>query len=203
MTHTDGRRGRWPRFILIAAVVVLAGAVLVSVAALAGSKPVVGNSMAPTLENGDRILTDPFSSQPDRFDLVVVRLDGSAESVKRVIGMPGDAVEIVIGDDDEATIRIRPAGEAEWRYVDSDVLTGRWGDVPPGCCRSDGTASPADTGPQVVPAGRYFILGDNPRQSADSRRFGWIAEDAIVGVVRWRVWPVSGVGRPGGDFHLR
>lgn len=172
---------------------------LAAVGAFAASKRVVGASMSPTLGDGDRILTDPFRSTPVRFDLVIVRLDG-VESVKRLIGLPGDSVEIRVGS--PPAILVRPAGGDQTLTVAAPGLADRWPATPEPCCTAAGTSSPAGVGPQVVPEGFYFLLGDNPRHSADSRRFGWIAEDEVAAVVRWRVWPPSGLGRPGGGYTL-
>ena len=135
-------------------------------------------SMEPTLEKGDRVLVNKLSydlHDVHRGDIVVFeRPKGQPESdikdlIKRVIGLPGDTIEAKDGV-------VYIDGKAlEEGYLVHGVTT--------------------DSLPrQEVPAGHVFVMGDNRGDSADSRVFGAIDEDTIVGRAFVRVWPLSNLG---------
>jgi len=125
------------------------------------------SSMAPTLVPGDHIVVTPyrFASSPKRGDVIVFRSTRTADElmIKRVIGTPGDLVETRAG-------RVIVSGHAlPEPYV----------------------AAPATTGliaPQIVPANCYFVLGDNRADSLDSRSWGVLPRDFIVGKARMVLW---------------
>jgi len=125
------------------------------------------SSMAPTLVPGDHIVVTPyrFSSRPQRGDVIVFRSTRTADElmIKRVIGTPGDLVETRAG-------RVIVSGHAlPEPYV----------------------AAPATTGaisPQIVPANCYFVLGDNRADSLDSRSWGALPRDFVVGKARMVLW---------------
>jgi signal peptidase I len=148
---------------------------------------VSGVSMEPTLHTGDRVLLRPFSGGdlPNRFDVVVTRFATGPTVIKRVIGLPGDGVRIDVSGTG-VTVTVQPGGTGPWLSVDNPAWTGRWGTTPLRCCRADGQAG-GQTGPQTVPPGTLFLLGDNPAQSRDSRSYGWAPVERIDGVVRWRL----------------
>jgi signal peptidase I len=143
---------------------------------------VVSESMLPTLLAGDRLIVNKLA-QPRRGDVVVFERGGE-RFVKRVVGLPGERVEVrgarvrVNGVDAEAwptgTLRFDGAGRAlggereRLGDVEHDVL----GDV--GAGRRAAVFE--------VPPAHYFVLGDNRDHSADSREYGAIAGDEIVGV---------------------
>lgn len=146
---------------------------------------VEGVSMAPTLDDGERVLLEPFSGgdTPDRFAIVVTRFSERGPTVvKRVVGLPGDRVRIT-----GSVVEVQPGGAGAWLVAD---LPGWGGDgiatTVPACCRPDGKAS-VTTEPQTVPAGMLFLLGDDPSASEDSRSFGWAPVAEIAGVVGWRL----------------
>lgn len=178
-------------------VIVVALGVAIVVAAVL-SFHVKGTSMTPTLSNGDRILVDPFSDVADveRFEIVALRHDG-ARIVKRVIGLPGDEVRIDPVDGG-AEVFVRPHGDDGWQRVAVPAWQDHWGDVRR-CCDTDGTSGAQDTA--VVPDGSYFVLGDNPAISDDSRVYGWVTSDD-VGRILLRVYPLDRIGGVSGDFRL-
>jgi signal peptidase I len=134
-----------------------------------------GNSMLPTLSSSDLILVSRLSYQlgPIRAGDIVVfsRPSSRATSlVKRVVALPGNIVE--------------------WRggrlYVEGAAMdTGTPG--------SAGTGHDGD-GVHVVPAGHYYVLGDDRAESTDSRVFGDIARESIEGKAVFRFWPLSRLG---------
>ena len=131
-------------------------------------------SMYPTLDKGDRVLVNKLSYQlhdVHRGDLVVFdRPEGSPESgikdlIKRVIGLPGETIESRDG-----VVFI------DGRELDEPYLV-------------DGMTTD-NLPPQEVPDGHVFVMGDNRDDSADSRVFGPIDKDTIVGRAFIKVWPL-------------
>lgn len=132
---------------------------------------VEGLSMAPTLDDQDRLIVNKLIyrvSSPRRGDIVMLYypLDPDKMFVKRVIAEEDDQVRIVDG-------RV---------YVN---------DVPmPSDFVPTEYQSHDDWGPQVVPHGHYFVMGDHRNNSQDSRHFGFVPKRYIVGKVQVRWWPV-------------
>ena len=163
------RRGR--RFV-VETIQVLAPALLLAVVIhffLAQATIVYGQSMAPNLEPLQRLIIDKLSYRfhsPQRHDIVVLDLPSVDEFlVKRVVGLPGEEVEI------------RHGGV----YVDGRPLPEPF---------------PHDTPVYDMPAIRlgplsYFVLGDNRGNSNDSRFFGPVTSDEIIGRVWLRYWPLG------------
>jgi signal peptidase I len=143
-------------------------------------------SMEPTIHVQDRLYASksaygirvPFSNTwlthfagPVLGDVVVYRSpEGEITSVKRVLGVPGDTVQMREG-------RVTIDGEA--MPVDGDVedLRGKRHSI------SLANGGGADWGPRKIPADSYFLVGDNRGNSKDSRYIGLIARDAILGQV--------------------
>ena len=118
-----------------------------------------GFSMVPTLEEGEYVIIDKLSyylDEPDRGDVIVLHFpnDRSRDFIKRVIGLPGDHIEVADG-----VVKINgvPLDEP---YIN---------------------AKPAYNGTWDVPAGQYFVLGDNRNNSSDSHNWAFLPGDDIVG----------------------
>ena len=138
-------------------------------------------SMEPTLQIGDRIIVDKLAydlHSIHRGDVVVfakppkeTSAPGIKDLVKRIIGLPGDTVSSRNGD---VYINGKPLSEPWLPPIDRGVTVG--------------------ITKQVVPAGDYFVMGDNRTDSSDSRVFGPISGALIVGRADMRVWPISRIG---------
>lgn len=145
---------------------------------------VEGDSMNPTLEHEDRLLLNKVSSI-DRFDIVVFPApeDGNKQFIKRVIGVPGDEIAYY-----EQTLYINGEPVTE-DYVDltqeSQEITDYY--------NGDFTLSSLQ-GVEKVPDGMLFVLGDNRVNSKDSRSFGFIPEESVIGETSLRIWPINRIG---------
>ena len=149
-------------------------------------------SMTPTLKVGDRVLVNKLSydlHDVNRGDIVVfeappaARSDGIEDLVKRAVGLPGETITA----DGNGHLLIDGRRLSEPYLPRGTVST--FTDVPPGC----GTPADGSNG-CVVPKGHVFMMGDNRGASKDSRVFGPIELNAIVGRVFVRIWPISGLG---------
>lgn len=145
---------------------------------------VEGDSMNPTLEHEDRLLLNKIASI-DRFDIVVFPAPEEPEKqfIKRVIGMPGD--DIAYRDQ---TLYINNESVIE-DYVDltqeSEEITEYY--------NGDFSLSSLQ-GVETVPEDMLFVLGDNRVNSKDSRSFGFIPLDSVIGETSLRIWPIDRIG---------
>lgn len=162
---------------------------------------VSGTSMEPTLVTGDNLLADKISilwRAPARGDLVEIELPNGVTAVKRVIALPGDAIEI---DGSTAAgpgprVLLRPHDAGPWLLLDEPYLRSGWLNQIY-CCDGQGRATSYVVQPYVLPPGDYFVMGDNRNVSEDSRVFGPVPKDRLVGRVMFRYWPW---GRAAGSF---
>jgi len=160
----------WARDLFVAA-----GLAAVIIVFLYQPVKVEGTSMSPLLVDQERIFINKFVYRfgaVERGDVVVFWYprDRTKSFIKRVVGMPGEKVEIRRG-------RVYVNGEAlEETYL-----------VSPG---SDASYH----GPVQVPEGYYFVLGDHRSSSNDSRLFGPVAESLIYGKAVFAYWPVDRFG---------
>ena len=135
-----------------------------------------GQSMMPGLSGGDLVLMDRLSydlGNPKRFDVVVFAREDRRTNVKRVIGLPGETVQITGG-----TI-----------YIDGKPLKA---DESLSYVALSGLAE----NPVILEADEYFLLGDNRDSSEDSRfeNIGNVRRSQIIGKVWFRVLPLMGIG---------
>lgn len=172
--------------------------VLAAVGVLYFSDRVVGPSMLPGLQPGDRVLVNPLAyagREPRRGDVValVPPVGPRAAAVKRVVGLPGDELEIRPGTSGlPPVVLLRPGGKGPWERL-AEPYASREGNPDLGCCDSSGRATRSPR-PFKVPAGRYLVLGDNRNVSYDSMDYGPVSRDAIQGKVSWLVLPLSRFG---------
>lgn len=157
-------------------------------------------SMRPTLLEGDRIVVERvshFFSKPKRGDILVfyppfvkpnrsligilARRTGigcrDVAFIKRVVGMPGDKIEIKQYPDGRNAVIIN--GEA----LKEDYILSEYDSIP---CSPN-----MYCGPMIVPEGKYFMMGDNRGNSEDSRFWGFLPESRIVGRACCVFWPLN------------
>ena len=126
-------------------------------------------SMQPTLQPGEFLVVNKWAyrfSDFQRGDVIVFHFSPQEDYIKRIIGIPGDRVEVAGGI-------VRVNGTAlEEPYI---------------------AAPPAYTGAWNVPEDMLFVLGDNRNQSSDSHKWGFVASDRIVGKALVVYWPLTEV----------
>jgi signal peptidase I len=135
---------------------------------------VEGQSMEPNLHSNQRLVVEKVSYRfhgPQRFDIVVLKMPSQGEEllIKRVIGLPGETVEIKNGH----------------VYVNDEQLE------EPFC---DEQTQPGRQGKVTVPPLHVYVLGDNRDRSNDSRSFGPVPITNIVGRAWLSYWPLQKVG---------
>lgn len=136
---------------------------------------VSGSSMKETILDQDMVLVDKLSYQigmPKRFDIILFECADGTRSVKRIIGLPGETVQIVDG---VVLINGTP--------LESELL----GSIQVAGCAQE---------PVVLDEESYFVLGDNPSFSEDSRfeNIGNITRSSIIGKVWFCIYPVKDMG---------
>ena len=139
---------------------------------------VSGESMETTLSDGDHLIVDKISyrfNDPQRYDIIVFpyRLEKNTYYIKRIIGLPGETVQIVNG----------------YVYINGVQLDEHYGNE---VMEEAGLAAE----PITLGADEYFVLGDNRNNSQDSRsaNVGVIHRDEILGRAWVRIWPISDFG---------
>lgn len=140
---------------------------------LFASYVVDGKSMEPTLHDGNLLMVNKILydiKDVERFDVIIFHKNRKEDYVKRVIGLPGD--EIVYQDN-----KLYINGE----YVEEKFLQ---------AARTESFTLQEKTGYTKVPDGSLFVMGDNREDSFDSRSFGFINTDQLVGKVSIKYWPL-------------
>ncbi|MFA9565500.1 MAG: signal peptidase I, partial [Acidimicrobiales bacterium] len=140
---------------------------------------VPSGSMLPTIEPGDWIVANKMADDLDDFhygDLVVFLppppVDDQVDAlVKRIIGLPGDEITFADG------VVVRNGAPVDEPYLTPGTVT-----------------TPKGTEPVIVPEGAFFVLGDNRSSSIDSRIYGSVAGENIIGRASLRFWPLTDAG---------
>ncbi|MDY3248801.1 MAG: signal peptidase I [Candidatus Choladocola sp.] len=158
--------------------ILLCGSVYLIIHYVGERTQVKGESMYPALSNGDNLIVDKITYRfrdPRRFEVVVFpfRYQEDTYYIKRIIGLPGETVQIYDGK----------------IYINGKELNESYGYE---TIRNPGLASKAIT----LGEDEYFVLGDNRNNSADSREpsVGNISRDDIIGRAWLRIWPFTSIG---------
>ena len=142
---------------------------------------VSGASMYPTLHNGDRMVLSKVGDI-HRFDVVILKApDENVEYIKRVIGMPGDTIEMKSG------VLYINGKKVDQPFINTEALAKQ-------TVFMDDFTLESLTGESKVPEGKYFVLGDNRGVSKDSRMIGFIDRSAIEGQAVFTIWPFGRIG---------
>ena len=142
---------------------------------------VSGASMYPTLHNGDRMILSKIGDI-NRFDVVVLKApDENVEYIKRVIGMPGDTLELKQG------VLYINGKKIEQPFINTEALQKQTVFI-------DDFTLQSLTGETKIPEGKYFVMGDNRGISRDSRMIGLIDRKAIEGKAVFTIWPMNQFG---------
>jgi len=131
---------------------------------------VKGESMRNTLQNGEMMIVTKYDylfGEPSRFDVVTCHFPGEGGTVfvKRIVGVPGDTVEILSGT----------------LWINGEAMEEHYIDYPPNYMMPE----------TIVEPGKYFVLGDNRASSKDSHIVGQLGKDQILGHVRQVIWPLD------------
>ncbi len=139
---------------------------------------VIGTSMTPTLQDGDNLIVEKvtyYFRDPQRYDIIVFPYpeDPSRHYIKRIIGLPGETVQIIDG----------------YVYINGELLDEHYGNA---VMNNAGIAAE----PITLGEDEYFVLGDNRNNSEDSRyaAVGNIKRSQIDGRAWLRIWPLSDIG---------
>ena len=141
---------------------------------------VLGASMEPTLHTNDRIIINEFVYRlhsPDRGDIIVLKSPGNPDIsyIKRVVGLPGDRVEIENGS----------------VYINDIKMPEPF----PGAATHTWEGGGLEENKEyTVPTNSLFVLGDNRPRSSDSREFGFIPLHSVEGQAIFRYFPPDEIG---------
>lgn len=135
---------------------------------------VVGNSMYPTLKDGEVLILNKFIynfKDIDREDIISLRYADTKYLIKRVIGLPGEKIEII---NNKLYINDK---EYQEDYLKNNL---KYKDF-----------YLKDLGYDKIPKDMYLVLGDNRENSLDSRKIGLIKKSEINGKILLRIWPLN------------
>ncbi|XTZ10179.1 MAG: signal peptidase I [cyanobacterium endosymbiont of Rhopalodia yunnanensis] len=145
---------------------------------VAEARYIPSSSMEPTLQVNDRLIIEKVSyhfQEPKRGDVVVFNPTKALQEkdfrdafIKRVIGLPGETIEVKTGK----------------VYVDGQVIKEKYISEDPNY----------DYGPVTVPEKQYLVLGDNRNNSYDSHYWGHVPKEKIIGKAFVRFWPFNRLG---------
>lgn len=140
---------------------------------------VSGASMAETFHTGEYLIVDQVSyhlNNPKRGDVIIFRYpkDPSKFFIKRIIGLPGETIKI-----EESTVTITNGEHPEGKVLNEPYVK---------------SMRPSSLFEETLGAREYFVMGDNRDESSDSRIWGVLQEERIIGRAFLRLFPPSTVG---------
>ena len=131
-----------------------------------------GPSMNNTLKDGDILLLDKYDNKYERFEIVVFNYNGE-RLIKRVIGLPGEVVSY----------------KNNKLYINGNEIEDNYG------LGYTENFELKDLNLTKIPDNEYLVMGDNRNDSLDSRYFGTISKDKILGSVKYRLFPFNKFGK--------
>lgn len=133
---------------------------------------VIGPSMEPNYNEGEIYILNKIKykiTKPKRFEVVVVDTESSKYMIKRIIGLPGEEIEY----------------KDNILYINGEQIKEEF---ETGSITNDFNTN--SLGSAKIPENMYLVLGDNRGDSTDSRKFGFVSIDDIIGKVEFRIWPI-------------
>lgn len=131
-----------------------------------------GPSMNDTLHDGDILLLDKYDNKYERFEIVVFNYSGE-RLIKRVIGLPGEVISY----------------KNNKLYINGNEIEDNYG------LGYTENFELKDLNLTKIPDNEYLVMGDNRNDSLDSRYFGAISKDKILGSVKYRLFPFNKLGK--------
>jgi len=170
------RKFLWSFFEVIETVAIAVVAVFLVRTFVAQPFLVSGSSMEPNFDDGNYLLVDELTyrfREPERGEVIVFKYPGDRRSyyIKRIIGLPGEKIAINKGE-----VSVYKNGEKlilQEDYVKSMRAIGNF--------------------EAQLDENQYFVMGDNRNYSFDSRNWGSLDRSDIIGLARFRLWPISEV----------
>jgi len=159
LSKFDGKKQEWLHIVLLLVLMLIAAVLVLQF--IFGISGVSGDSMEPTLHPDDVVLYLRVGKGWNYGDMVALKMPSGESYIKRIVGMPGDTIDI--HDGKLYRNGVEEAGDYPFGLTDGQVE--------------------AITYPYQVEPGRYFVLGDNREVSVDSRTFGTVSEKQIKGAV--------------------
>ena len=142
---------------------------------------VKGESMYPNFHDRDYLLTNKLTyrfKEPHRGDVIVFKApqNRNYDYIKRIVGLPGETVKVTNG---KVYINNLPLNETSYLDKDLETLAGLF--------LTEGKS-------YTIPENEYLVMGDNRGHSSDSKDWGTVPKENIIGVAWFRYWPVNSVG---------
>lgn len=141
--------------------------------------PVEGNSMEGTLNQGDMVLMEKISSIK-RFDVIVFQMADGSTYIKRVVGLPGESIEY---KNDQLYVNGK---KIEENFLQKNIKKDH-----ASISYTNDFDLESLLGVKKLGKNSYFVIGDNRRASKDSRSFGAISEEAILGKAQFVYYPFN------------
>ena len=142
-----------------------------------------GTSMLPTLKDQDKMIVNKLGymiGEPERFDIIVFHAPDNRDYIKRVIGLPGDQVSY---KNDILYVNGKALEEAYLQENKQQFMDGP--------LTEPFTLTDIPEGAETVPKGHLFVMGDNRRNSRDSRDIGFVPLEEVVGKTNIVFWPLE------------
>lgn len=177
-----GQNNEW--FDWLKALLIALGLALVVRMFLFSPIVVDGPSMMPTLHDRDQMIVNKMAykiGEPERFDIVVFHASSQKDFIKRVIGLPGEHVEVI---NEVLYIDGKPVDEPFLSELKENKKAYQ-------SLTSDFKLEELPGNYKTIPEGYVLVLGDNRSNSTDSRMLGVVPIDSIVGKARLIYWPLD------------